>query len=209
MVSHATSSHRPGQFASDAARSNLMSAALAQNWWAVAVRGVAAILFGSIALLLPGVALLSLVILFAAYMLIDGMFAIVSAVRAMRSRERWGLLVFGGVASLVAAAVAIGWPGITVLMFVYLIAAWALVTGSLELFAAFRLSRDHGQVWMAIGGVASVVLGVALIAAPLVGAVVLTWWIGAYAVVSGVSLGILAFRLRVRNHDHARAEVGA
>jgi uncharacterized membrane protein HdeD (DUF308 family) len=195
MVSHADSSHRQGDFASAAERTQFISAALAHNWWAIAIRCVAAVLFGAIALLAPAIALLSLVIVFAAYMLIDGAFAIIAAVRAMRRNERWGPLVASGVASLVAAAVAIGWPGITVLVFVWLIAAWALVTGSLELFAAFRLNRDHGQVWMAIGGIASIVFGLALIMAPLIGAVVLTWWIGAYALVSGVSLGFLAFRL--------------
>ncbi|HEY1559953.1 MAG TPA: HdeD family acid-resistance protein [Caulobacteraceae bacterium] len=194
MFSRAASSSHVAAIA--AARSDVMSAALAQNWWAIAIRCVAAVLFGAIALLAPAIALLSLVIVFAAYLLIDGAFAIVAAVRAMRRHERWGLLVVSGLASLVAAAFAIGWPGITVLVFIWLIAAWAVITGSLELFAAFRLNRDHGQAWMAVGGIASTVFGLLLITAPLIGAVVLAWWIGAYALISGVTLGFLAFRLR-------------
>jgi uncharacterized membrane protein HdeD (DUF308 family) len=189
--------------------SSTMSAALARNWWAVVIRGVAAILFGVIALLAPGIALLSFVILFAAYMLVDGVFAIVSAVRAMTRHERWGFLMLGGVASLAAAAVAFVWPGLTIAGFVILVAAWAIVTGTLELLAAPRLVKGAGQVWMFVGGLASLLFGILLIITPLIGAIVLTWWIGAYAVVSGVSLCILAFRLRQKDHEHPRGPVGA
>jgi uncharacterized membrane protein HdeD (DUF308 family) len=86
---------------------------------------------------------------------------------------------------------------------VILIAAWAIVTGALALAAALQLNVDHGRVWMVIGGLASVVFGLAVIAAPLLGAVVLTWWIGAYALVSGVASLVLAIRLRVHRHDVA------
>ena len=198
-----------GEFLNAEERSTAMSAALSRNWWAVVIRGVAAILFGVIALLAPGIALLSVVIVFAAYMLVDGVFAIVSAVRAMTRHERWGFLIIEGLASLAAAGVAFVWPGITVAAFVILVAAWALVTGALELFAAPRLARGSGQIWMFLGGLASVLFGLLLIIAPLIGAVVLTWWIGAYALVSGVSLCILAFRLRQKRHGHPSAPVGA
>jgi uncharacterized membrane protein HdeD (DUF308 family) len=176
-----------------------MSAVLANNWWAVALRGVLAIIFGLIALILPGATMLSLVLLFSAYMLVDGIFAIVSAVRAGRQHERWGLLVLGGVADIVAGVIAFLWPGITVLAFVLLIAAWAIVSGTLMTVAAFRLTIDHGRWWLVLGGIASVVFGVLLVVAPLAGAVVLTWWIGAYALVFGVALLILAFKLRSRS----------
>jgi uncharacterized membrane protein HdeD (DUF308 family) len=190
-------------------RSAVMSAALSRNWWAVVIRGVAAILFGVIALLAPGLALLSIVVVFAAYMLVDGVFAIVSAARAMARHERWGFLIIEGAASLAAAAVAFVWPDITVAVFVILAAAWALVTGALELFAVPRLARGSGQIWLFLGGLASVLFGLLLIIAPLIGAVVLTWWIGGYALVSGVSLCILAFRLRQKNHEQPRGPVGA
>jgi len=106
-----------------------MNALLAANWWAMALRGVIAILFGVIALLVPGAALLSLVLVFAAYMVADGIFAIVAAIRAARQHERWTLLLLEGVAALVTAAIAFLWPGITVLAFVLLIAARSLVSG--------------------------------------------------------------------------------
>jgi uncharacterized membrane protein HdeD (DUF308 family) len=191
-------SGQPGRFVSPEARAGLMSAALANNWWAVLARGLAAIAFGLVALLLPGLALTAFVLLFAAYALVDGIFAIVSAVRAVRHHERWVLLLVEGVVSLVAAAVAALLPLLAVVGFVILVAAWAIVTGVLGVAAALRLNVDHGRTWMIIGGVASIVLGVALLAAPLLGAIVLTWWIAAYALIAGISLCVLAFRLRAR-----------
>ena len=178
--------------------SDPLNAVLAENWWAVAIRGVLGILFGIIALIFPGATILSFVLVFAAYALVDGIFAIVAAVRAARRNDRWGLLTFEGVADILAAAVAVLWPGLTILAFVILIAAWAIVTGVLMLGAAFRLNIDHGRWWLVVGGAASIIFGILLILAPLTGAVVLTWWIGAYALVFGGALVILAFRLRSR-----------
>jgi uncharacterized membrane protein HdeD (DUF308 family) len=182
-----------------------MSAALAKNWWAIALRGLLAIIFGLIALFVPAATMLSLVLLFSAYMLLDGVFAIVAAVRAARKHERWGLLVFQGVIDIVAGVVAFLWPGITVIAFVLLVAAWALVSGGLMLGAAFRLKIDHGRWWLALGGIASLIYGALLIVAPLIGALVMTWWLGAYAVVFGVALLVLAFKLRSRRDDRIRA----
>ena len=174
-----------------------MSAALARNWWAIAIRGVLGIVFGLIALLLPGVTMLSLVLVFAAYALIDGVLGIVAAIRAAGAHERWGLLVLEGIVNIATAAVAILWPGITVVAFVLLVGAWALLSGGLMFGAAFRLQADHGRWWLVLGGIVSMVYGALLVAAPLLGAVVLTWWLGAYALVFAATLIVLAFRLRV------------
>jgi uncharacterized membrane protein HdeD (DUF308 family) len=175
-----------------------MIVVLARNWWAVGLRGVLAIVFGLIALFLPGATMLSLVLVFAAYVFVDGAFAIVSAIRAARQNERWGSLVLEGIVNIAAAAVAVLWPGITVLAFVLLVAFWAILTGILELVAAFRLEMHDGRGWLVFGGLVSLVYGVLLIVAPMIGAVVLTWWLGAYALLFGVSLIVLAFRLRAR-----------
>ena len=177
-------------------RAAAMSALLAQNWWAVALRGVFAILFGLIALVWPGVTIASLVLLFAAYMLVDGVFAIVSAMRAAAHHERWGLLVLEGACDIAAGAIALVWPGITVLTFVFLSAAWAIISGGLMLGAAFRLAKDHGRWWLALGGIVSIVWGVLLIMAPGAAALVMTWWLGGYALIFGVMLLVLGFRLR-------------
>jgi uncharacterized membrane protein HdeD (DUF308 family) len=178
--------------------SESMIAVLAKNWWAVGIRGVLGILFGLIALFLPGATMLSLVLVFAAYAFVDGVFAIVSAVRAARERERWGYLLLEGIVDIAAAAVAVLWPGITVVAFVFVVAFWAIFTGVLELMAAFRLDFIDGRGWLIFGGIVSVLYGVLLIAAPMIGAVVLTWWLGAYALVFGVCLVVLAFKLRAR-----------
>jgi uncharacterized membrane protein HdeD (DUF308 family) len=187
--------------AADTARSEAMSARLAQNWWALAARGLVAAIFGVIAFLLPGVTLLSLVLVFIAFMLIDGALTLVAALRAARRHDRWTLLALSGVASLAAAVLALLWPGLTVLAFVLLMAAWALISGGLLLAAAFRLRRDHGRWWLALGGILSIIGGVVLVAAPLLGALVLAWWIGAYAIVFGASQLMLAFTLRAHRSD--------
>jgi uncharacterized membrane protein HdeD (DUF308 family) len=190
---------QPGNDASPAANRNDMNALLAQNWWAIGLRGIAAIVFGVIALLLPGAVMLSLALLFAAYLLVDGVFAIVAAVRAARSHERWGLLLAEGVLDIGMGAVAAVFPAAAVLGFVLVTAAWALLTGGLMFAAAFRLHVSHGRWWLALGGIASLIWGVLLVIAPMIGAVVLTWWLGAYAVVFGVLLLALAWQLHSRH----------
>ena len=169
---------------------------LAKNWWAVALRGVFAIIFGILAFALPGVTIATLVILFAAYMLADGVFAIVGAVKAAQQGERWGLFILEGIANILAGIVALLWPAITVLVFVYLIAFWSIVSGLVMVVAAFRLTGEHGRWWMAIAGLLSVVFGILLAMMPIAGAVVLTLWLAAYAVVFGAVLLVASFRLR-------------
>lgn len=184
----------PGQRAANDAMSNL----LAQNWWAMALRGVFAILFGAIALLMPGVTMLALVLLFAAYMLVDGVCDIVAAVRAARQGERWGWLVVEGIVDLIAGVIAVAWPVITIVVFVWLLGVWAIISGALLLAASFRLHVPHGRWLMALGGAISVIWGLLLLFWPLPGAVVLTWWMAGYALFFGVALLVLSFRLRGR-----------
>lgn len=182
---------------------DLLTDLLARNWWAIGLRGVLAIVFGLIALFLPGATMLSLVLVFAAYTLIDGVFSIVSAVRAAEAGKRWGALVLEGIVSIAVAVIAVVWPGITVLAFVLLVAFWAILTGVLELWAAFRLDAKDGRWWLVVGGLVSLVYGALVIIAPMIGAVVLTWWLGAYALIFGVSFVVLAFKLKAK-HDGRR-----
>ena len=171
---------------------------LAHNWWLLVLRGVLAILFGLAAFFLPGVTIAGLVLLFAAYAAVDGVFAIVSGVRAAARNERWGWLIFEGVVNLGAAAAAFFYPGITLLVFVVFSAAWAVVSGVALLIATFRLPVAHGRWLMGLGAVASIAWGVLLYLAPLPGLIVMTWWLGAYALVFGVMLMLLGIRLRSR-----------
>jgi uncharacterized membrane protein HdeD (DUF308 family) len=184
-----------------------ISADLARNWWAVALRGVIGILFGIIALGMPGATMLSLVLVFAAYMLVDGILAIVSAVRAARHRDKWVWLTLEGIVNIVTAAIAVLLPGLTVIAFVLLVAFWALLSGGLMLGAAFRLKMDHGRGWLIFGGIVSVIYGALLVIAPLVGALVLTWWLGVYALIFGIALLILAFKLRARREAHPQGAI--
>lgn len=172
------------------------TAALARNWWAIGLRGVFAILFAAVAFLLPGVTITSLVLLFGVYMAVDGVFAIVSGVRAAARHERWGMLIVEGVLNLGAAAVAFVYPILTVLAFVVFCGVWAIITGVALLVATFRLPAAHGRWLMGFGAVVSILWGGLLFVSPVAGAVVMTWWLGVYALVFGVTLIALAFRLR-------------
>jgi uncharacterized membrane protein HdeD (DUF308 family) len=175
---------------------------LVQNWWLFTLRGVLGIMFGILALIFPGPTILSLVLLFSAYMLVDGIFGIISAVRAIRRKEdRWGLLIFEGLLDIATGVVAFLWPALTVVAFVWLIAAWAIVSGGLMTAAGFRLNIEHGRWWLVLGGLLSLAYGVLLIITPLIGAVVFTWWLGAYALVFGVALVIFSLKLRSRQHE--------
>jgi len=173
-----------------------LTLALARNWWAVLLRGIIAILFGLAALFLTFHTIAALVLVFGIYMLADGIFAIVSAVRAATHHGRWGSLILEGIVDLIAAAIAFAAPLATIWALVLLCAAWAVVSGVMLLIAAFRLHAAHGRWWMGIGAVFSILWGVLLFLDPAAGAVVMTWWLGAYALVFGISLIALSFRLR-------------
>ena len=181
------------------ARLDAMSAALARNWWLVALRGVIAILFGVIAFVAPGAFVLSLVLFFAAYMLADGIIAIVGAVRAAQRHERWGFLLLEGLVDIVVGVAAALVPAAAVWAFVLLLAVWALVTGGLMIAAAFRLHLHYGRWWLVLGGVVSILFGLALLINPGMSALVLTWWIGSYTFAFGILLLILAFKLRAQH----------
>ncbi len=192
--SYETAPWRPGM-----PRAPGMTALLARNWWAMMIRGVLAILFGVIALATPVAAIAGLTLLFAAYMLVDGVLAIIAGVRAAAHHERWMVLVLEGVLDLVIAVIAFERPVLTVVVFVLLIGAWAVVTGILLMVAASRLHATHGRWLMALSGLVSTIWGVLLLLDQEVGAVVLTWWLGAYAILFGIALISLSFRLRNRH----------
>ena len=174
---------------------------LARNWWAIALRGLFAVLFGVAAFAWPGLTLLVLVTLWGAYALVDGIFALVAAFRAAQMRMTWWPLVLEGILSIAAGVVTFAWPGLTALALLYLIAAWAILTGIVEIIAAVRLRHVISGEWlMGLAGLLSILVGVILVVAPGAGALAVIWTIGAYAVVFGVVLIALGFRLRGLHH---------
>ena len=170
---------------------------LARNWWALVLRGVCATLFGLAAFAWPGITLAVLILIYGAYALADGVFAVIWAVFARRAgRFPWGVLV-AGLAAIVAGILTFLWPGITALALLYLIAAWAIVRGIFEVIAAVHLRRELEKEWLlGLSGLLSIALGVLLLARPGVGVLVVLWWIAAFAIVFGVLMIVLGLRLR-------------
>jgi len=170
---------------------------LSRNWGWIALRGLAAVVFGLLTLFDPRISLTALVLLWGAYAFVDGIFAIVSAVRDRRQEPHWVSLLVTGIAGVVAGLLTFFVPGITALVLLYFIAAWALITGIAEIVAAVRLRKVITGEWMlALAGLLSVIFGVFLFAFPGAGALTIVLWIGAYALVLGIVLLVLAFRLR-------------
>jgi len=168
------------------------------HWWALALRGALAILFGLAALLRPGIAVEALILLFGAYALVDGVFSIVGVFGGTRGgTPRW-LLLIEGIAGIVAGLIAFILPGLTAILLLYLIAVWAIVKGISEIAMAIRLRREITGEWaLIVGGAFSVLFGVILaVVGPVVGLISLIWLIGFYAVAFGILMLITAFSVR-------------
>jgi uncharacterized membrane protein HdeD (DUF308 family) len=171
---------------------------LARNWWIVAIRGVAAIVFGILAFALPGLTLASLVLLFGAFALVDGAAALIAAIRGDPGTlgHRWFMVLIGA-AGITAGVVTWINPAITAIALLYAVATWAIIVGIVQLVAAVHLRRQmSGEFWLLLGGVSSIVFGVVLVVDPGTGLLALAWFLGVYAIFFGVTHLALAFRLR-------------
>ena len=180
---------------------------LARNWWAIILRGVLGIAFGAFAILLPAAAFAAIILVFGAYALVDGAFNIMAALRGARGERQWWALLLSGIVGVLAGLAAFAAPALTALVMLYVIAAWAILTGVLEITAAFRLRRQlTGDALMMLSGGLSIAFGVLVMAAPLAGALAVVLLIGAYAFSSGVVLVALGVRLRraARRHSQER-----
>lgn len=177
-----------------------MAIVMTRNWWALLLRGALAVLFGLIALVIPGAALGALILLFAVYALLDGIGAIIAAVRSAERHERWIPMLIEGIAGVLAGVLTFIWPGATALVLLYLIGFWAIVTGVLKIVAAVHLRRVVPGEWVLIlNGIFTVLFGILVVALPTLGLLTLIWWIGFYAILRGVLYIALAFRLRRRS----------
>lgn len=167
------------------------------NWWMFAVRGVAAVIFGVLAIIWPKETILALVLLFGAYALVDGIFSVFVGIASSRYFERWWAVLLEGVVGIIIGVLTFFYPNITGLALLYFIAAWALITGIFEIVAAIQLRRVITNEWaMILSGVLSIIFSILLFVFPSASAVSLVWLIGIYAIVFGITLIILAFRLR-------------
>lgn len=174
---------------------------LAKHWWALALRGVAAIVFGILAFAWPGITILSLVMLYGAYALVDGVFSIFAAIGGGTPAPRWWLAVVG-ILGILAGLIAFANPVLVGFYLLWFIGAWAIVSGVMEIMGAIRLRKEiDNEWWLILHGVISVIFGIFLFAEPLTSALALIWVIGAYAVAAGVIMIALAFRLK----GHAKA----
>lgn len=173
-------------------------ATLSKWWWAVALRGLVAIIFGIIAIVSPGLTLFWLIIVFGAYAIIDGIIEIYSSiVDRTHNGSRWWVGVLEGIISLAAGIIAWVWPGLTALALLYLIAAWAVVTGIMEIGLAIEYRRVIRNEWlMVLSGILSIIFGLILFVYPRTGALSMIWVIGIYAIIFGIALIVLGFRLR-------------
>jgi uncharacterized membrane protein HdeD (DUF308 family) len=171
---------------------------MSRDWWLIALQGVAAIVFGVVALVWPGITLLALVFLFGAYAIVDGVLALIRGLRREGGGPDWWQVV-SGVVGIAAGVIAFVIPGITAYALLLLVAAWAIVSGGLEVVAAYQFRRVIRHEWLlALDGVVTIIFGLILIVFPIAGALAVVWLIGAFAIVSGVILLVAAFRLRGR-----------
>lgn len=169
---------------------------LARNWWVVVLRGMLAIVFGVLTLVWPGIALEVLVLLFGAYALVDGVFAVIAALSNTAGAQRWWVLL-EGIVGIAAGVIAFIWPGITVFALLYVIAAWAVITGIFEIMTAIEQRRVIDNEWLlVISGILSVVFGVFIALFPGAGALSVIWLIGFYAMVFGILFIALGVRMR-------------
>jgi len=176
---------------------------IAENWWLMLLRGVAAVTFGILALAWPGKTLLLLLVLFGAYAIVDGLLALGAAFgRGRSSGSSWWLAIAGGL-GVVAGLATFLWPGVTVMVLLLFIGAWTLMRGLLEIAGAIQMRHETEDAWLlALDGVISVIFGVSVLVFPGAGALALIWIIAAYAVVSGALLIMLSLRVRLHRSGH-------
>lgn len=169
---------------------------LARYWWLILLRGIAAIIFGVLAFIWPGITLVTLVLFWGAFALVDGVLALVHAIMGDNKGSRWWLALVG-VAGILVGLLTFMMPGVTALVLLFFIAGWAIALGVLQIAGAIRLRKEIDNEWtLGLGGALSVLFGVVLLVAPGAGAIGLIWVIGAYAIVFGILLVMAALKLK-------------
>ena len=171
--------------------------AVSKEWGWIALRGFCALIFGLLALALPGLTLTLLVILWGAYALLDGVLALATGVRMRENGKPLWPLIIAGLLGIAAGIVTFFWPGLTALTLIFIIGIWAIAIGLFQIVAAVRLRKHIQGEWLhALSGLLSIVFGLAVVLYPGAGAIALVWLIGWFAIVFGVLLLVMAFKLR-------------
>ncbi len=174
-----------------------MANTLTRNWWLVLLSGLIAVLFGLIAFVYPGMSLAILLAVFGVYAVVGGLFVSIAAIRHRTEDSQWWLLLLVGLVAIAAGVITFFYPNLTALALLYIIAAWAIVTGILEIVAAIGLRREIDGEWLLLlAGIASVLFGVLAIIYPSAGVLGILWLLGIYALIYGVLQIVLAFRVR-------------
>jgi len=176
---------------------NRFAGIISQNWSTLLLRGLAAIIFGILTFVLPGSSLIALVLLFGAYSFVDGIFSISAAMAGRKTHEDWWVLLLGGIVGVIIGILTFMAPNYTALFLVLYIAIWAMSTGISLIALAIRLRKAMRGEWVLIlAGIVSLFYGILLVMQPAAGALALLWIIGSYAIVFGILLVVLAFRVR-------------
>lgn len=174
-----------------------MGEILQRSWWFVLIRGLAALVFGVLSFANPAVSLATLVLLAGCYLLVDGAIGVWLGLSSRKRNDDWWVLLLWGLAGIAAGVLTFTAPGITALALLFYIAAWAVVTGVLQIVAAVRLRKEISGEWlMGLAGVVSVGFGLFLMARPDAGALAVLWAIASYALMLGLILIVLAFKVR-------------
>lgn len=175
----------------------MLSKLMSVYWWVLLLRGVLAILFGIAAYAWPGMTLATLVTLFGAFAFVDGIFNVFHAFSGRKEDERWWVLLLEGLLGIAFGVITFQAPEITATVLILYIAFWAMATGILRIILAVRLRKEiEGEWWMALAGLAGIVFGVLMVARPGAGALALLWLVAIWAIVGGVFLVILSFKVK-------------
>ena len=169
-------------------------------WWIFLLRGIFALVLGGLAVGWPGVTFATLIVFLGAYLFIAGLFAVIGAIAARKTNENWGIFLFSGLLGVILGFLTFYNPFATGAALIYLIAFWAMLAGLFELIVAIRLRKViTGEGWYIAGGLLTIIFGIILVSNPVAAAVTLTWMFGIYAIITGIMLILLSFRLRSRH----------
>lgn len=175
---------------------------LARNWWLFLLRGLAAVAFGVLSLAWPGISLLTLIMFFGAYALLDGVFAVAAAIVGRGDAELRWWLVLVGLFGIGVGITTFLWPGLTALTLLYFIAGWVVATGLLQVIGAIELRKAiENEWWLILDGALSVLFGILLFIMPGAGAVALIWLIAVFAIAFGILM--VGFAFKIKNFNKA------